>query len=174
MLRANVSPFPMWLQACLLTFNCSPYNAYWFLPKIFAHDWHLRHTWPVTGPLLILTNQCPFADDGQRFGQVIWFRAQLTKPRTTLNCSIVCSLSVFDLLYFLISFNFTGLDLDTTCTCVKMCLTAPEIETLFKFTVHLLYSLVQSADKRISFRMLKGGCASHFHLVTSLSAIIQR
>lgn len=97
----HVSPFPMWLQVWLLTFNCSPNNAYWFLPKIFAHDWHLRHTWPVTGLLLTPTNQCPFADDGQRFGQVICFRAQLTKPRPT---SITQSFCIFFKPFFVYSF----------------------------------------------------------------------
>lgn len=106
----HVSLFPMWLQACLLTFNCSPNNAYWFLPKIFAHDWHLRHTWPVTGLPLTPTNQSPFTDNGQRFGRVICFRAQLTKSRLA-SISVICWLSYFDFC-FLISFNFTGPKID--------------------------------------------------------------
>lgn len=59
----------------LSTYN----NAYWFLPKIFAHDWHVKHTWPVTGLQLSLTNQCyvPIADTD--LGR-LRLGAQLTKP----------------------------------------------------------------------------------------------
>lgn len=61
--------YPCWEQTChpvshvvprlFLNLQFSLNKAYWFFPKIFAHDWHLRHTWPVTGPLLIPTNPCP-------------------------------------------------------------------------------------------------------------------
>lgn len=61
--------YPCWEPTChpvshvvprsLRNLQFSLNKAYWFFPKISAHDWHLRHTWPVTRPLLIPTNPCP-------------------------------------------------------------------------------------------------------------------
>lgn len=45
--RSNMPPH--FLLACRLTFNCWANNDYWFLPTIFAHDWHFGHTWAATG-----------------------------------------------------------------------------------------------------------------------------
>lgn len=91
----------------LSTYN----NAYWFLPKIFAHDWHVKHTWPVTGLQLSLTNQCSCADNGHRFGQAA-LGSTINKATSSLSHSMVCSWRVSDLLYFLTPVNLSGIDRD--------------------------------------------------------------
>lgn len=104
----HVSPFPMWLRARLLTFNCSPNNAYWFLPKIFAHDWHFRHTWPVAG--LLLTHQQIRVRFFSWWRTKIWsgymLQSTINKATSKLSHSIISSLSVSDL-YFEVLLDFT-------------------------------------------------------------------
>lgn len=103
----HVSLFPMWLWACLLTFNCSPNNAYWFLPKIFAHDWHFRQTWPVTG-LLLTSNKSSFRLMTDKDLARLYASEHNWQSHVKLDHSIICSLSVFEL-YFEVPLHFDGL-----------------------------------------------------------------
>lgn len=151
----------MWLQACLLTFNCSPNNAYWFLPKIFAHDWHLRHTWPVTGLLLTPTKQSPFTDSGQRFGPVICFRAQLAKSRLA-PISVICWLSGFNFLFFKLYSLLRGLEqtlsqqssmdtmLEITACLPQSCL----MQSAFPFSSHPILSTSKRSSVNCKLVML--------------------
>lgn len=91
-------------------------NAYWFFAKICAHDWHLRHTWPVTRLLLTQTNLCPFIMTDKDLARLC-FRAQI--PKQHLGLSHLCVSVGFFCLYRPISAHFIKFELESAATVCK-------------------------------------------------------
>ena len=96
-------------------------NSYWFLPKIFGHDWRSVHTGLVTRPLLppppIPLHPLPSPTPGilasEREPRLV-VHGELRRRVRSMLTAVLCP----DVSCYILTFSTSHIDLDT-CACVS-------------------------------------------------------